>query len=418
MASSQATSATVAVPVSLAESMAANMDERWRRALCKDLKLERINQWDIPLPLVEAFPDKPWNWEILSIHDDLTCAFVERLIDRPWNFMNLSVIYNVDTEEKVKQLWALVAKHPEKPWNVWRLSDHTYVDWEFVFAHPDWQWNTYALTQNIPSWAHVMRYLDWPWNWNSLPSAPWFCYSLVEEHPQDVPWDWRGLSEHAPWSFVLDHMDLPWDWHQVTYTAVQSDHASNRDFIVVFHHPECPWDWDVLTHALLRDFYLLDTVKEHAFRILKEHIDKPWNFQILSSNVEALTWAFVEAHADKAWNWKRLSEEHDVLWPFVERHLDKEWDWFRLSRSETLTWAFVEKHPELPWDWGNLLSNKRLWAWRADEKEAYARRFLAARRIQRRWRECVRNPNCVVCRRRLAREFGGLERPWKRSRAT
>jgi hypothetical protein len=58
---------------------------------------------------VEAHPEKPWNWTLLSSNPNLTMKYVETHPKKPWNWYYVSENPNVTME--------YVETHPEKPWN-------------------------------------------------------------------------------------------------------------------------------------------------------------------------------------------------------------------------------------------------------------------------------------------------------------
>ena len=47
---------------------------------------------------MEANPDKPWNWNWLSLNPNITWEFVEANLDKPWNCNHLTE--NKFTKEK------------------------------------------------------------------------------------------------------------------------------------------------------------------------------------------------------------------------------------------------------------------------------------------------------------------------------
>jgi hypothetical protein len=40
--------------------------------------------------IVQANPDKPWNYDALSIHPNITSDIVSENLDKPWNFNELA----------------------------------------------------------------------------------------------------------------------------------------------------------------------------------------------------------------------------------------------------------------------------------------------------------------------------------------
>jgi hypothetical protein len=82
-------------------------------------------------------------------------------------------------------------------------------------------------------------------------------------------------------------------------------------------------------------------------------MDRPWNFQCVSSNVN-IDCEFVEIHKEKNWNYKRLSNYvsrdayfsdtvfNKIPFEYVLKNKEKEWEWTIIFMN--LDWALLEKH--------------------------------------------------------------------------
>ena len=82
------------------------------------------------------------------------------------------------------------------------------------------------------------------------------------------------------------------------------------------------------------------------FEYIKQHIDKPWNFNILSSNPN-ITWETVIDNPDyvivptnrnirnqnKRLNYIGLSENPNVTWDIIIANQNKPWNYTNLSRN-------------------------------------------------------------------------------------
>lgn len=187
-------------------------------------------------------------------------------------------------------------------------------------------------------------------------------------------------------------------------------------------HPGLPfWDWGSYSWS--------DAV---TWEIVVRHWDKPWCMRGLSRNPKVV-------------DWRRLSEWPHGLGKEGEAELAeaRRWCWKRLSENPAVaTWARVCERPELPWCAEGLANNPAVCVWEAiaapppgqpragpscwdpaqccfvwskvqfvgaHEREAWARRWLAARRIQRAWCAAYYTPGTPVWRRRMAREVAELQ---------
>jgi hypothetical protein len=146
---------------------------------------------------------------------------------------------------------------------------------------------------------------------------------------------------------------------------------------------------------------------------------------------------FILAHPEKPWDFRGVSQRPDLIIDHVLAHVDKPWSWYHLTIHPNITARNMFAHRDLPWSWdyiytkrdvafGDILDHPNLVRWRAWQVAlskgpdlfkvrstdldyvALVRRHLAARRIQRRWREAIANPSYQLCRGRILREFGEL----------
>ena len=139
-----------------------------------------------------------------------------------------------------------------------------------------------------------------------------------------------------------------------------------------------------------------------------------WNWSALSEN-KAIRVQDMLDHRELPWQWRDASKNPTIAVEPVERHRDLEWDGAALStnpgisladmlekRYDWVSWPHVSSHPDVGWDtvedhpevqWAEelLLANpmpryKREWMARE------ARRWCAARRVQRFARDTTCNP--------------------------
>jgi hypothetical protein len=138
---------------------------------------------------------------------------------------------------------------------------------------------------------------------------------------------------------------------------------------------------------------------------------------------------------DLPWRWDVASQRADVTAAIVAEHSELEWDWEALSVHRNITVSFMAAHAALPWAW-ELVEHKYGVAWDTHKHmyelphfaatfalmapevifcvhdkilSAYARRHMAAWKIQQKWLHAFYDPDHVVCQRRLSREFAATE---------
>jgi len=184
----------------------------------------------------------------------------------------------------------------------------------------------------------------------------------------------------------------------------------------------------------------------------------PWFDWTRYSWSDAVTWDIVERYWDKPWDISGLSRDPKVIdWERLSKYPDglvrsgeaapadgsRAWNWKGLSANPAIaTWERICEHPDLSW-WSEGLSlNKNVCVWEAiaapppgqpragpacwkpraqcyvwskvrfvsdAERAAWARRWMAAWHIQRRWLAAYYTPETRVWRNRMLWEFSGLQ---------
>ena len=110
------------------------MDHFFKKSVIEKLGLPTL--WDI----VEANPDKPWDYGQLSINPNITWDIVEANPDKRWNYSWLSANPNIT--------WEIIQANPDKPWKYSCLSRNPNITWEIVEANPDKPWDYFYLSEN------------------------------------------------------------------------------------------------------------------------------------------------------------------------------------------------------------------------------------------------------------------------------
>lgn len=127
--------------------------------------------------LVLMFPDKPWDWTILSLNTSIDLYIVISNPGLPWDWNAIYCrIYSKSDNNDDQYL------------------QYSPVDWEEVAANPDKDWNWSNISSNPAiTWDIVQSYLYMPWVWHELSKNPNITWEIIKNNP-DKPWDWQALS--------------------------------------------------------------------------------------------------------------------------------------------------------------------------------------------------------------------------------
>ena len=115
----------------------------WEKYLSQNIKTFPKNFWNLDMLLsqnpnitweiVQANPDKPWNFKMLSQNPNITWEIVQANPNKPWRFFWLSGNPNIT--------WEIVQDNPDENWCFGWLSENPNITWEIVKANPDKPWN-------------------------------------------------------------------------------------------------------------------------------------------------------------------------------------------------------------------------------------------------------------------------------------
>ena len=74
--------------------------------------------------LIEKYPDKPWDWRVISSNPNLTIEMIEKYPDKPWNWKGISHNPNLTIE--------MIEKYPDKPWDWKGISYNSNITMEII----------------------------------------------------------------------------------------------------------------------------------------------------------------------------------------------------------------------------------------------------------------------------------------------
>ena len=256
--------------------------------------------------LVDAYPEKPWDWDVLTDHPLITKRFREARPRLPWREDDVFVFDFPSSRE---------------------------IDLDEVFASPN----------------------DVKWNWTELSSHPALSIKFVNQFKAKL--NMYRVSKTASLD-VLTNADLNWDWygvsenHNVTYEFMQSrpdaecclvalSRNPHVDLNIVFAYPNGPWDWKSVSKS---PHLSLEFVKRMPSQTpwLKKAISKSATFEELTSD------------ENFEWDYQAVSENVNITKSFVLNRLAKNWSYSALSANPATTLALVDALPEADWDWSAL----------------------------------------------------------------
>jgi hypothetical protein len=352
------------------------------------------------IDVLRAFPDKPWNYERLSEHLDISFADMIATKDMPWNWKTLSLyLYKYTLEDVLAHTdiawdWICVSRHPdvtmdvvqqrpELPWSFDGLSANPNIRAAYIRANTQYSWSYAMLSQNRNlTEADVRMEPDRDWDWDALSWHPLLTIDLLLAFPEK-PWNWGDVSGHENirLQHILAHSELPWVWPRVRATledvlryptlpwkhsapAFENvyKHVTIRD---VLENPAVRWCWVQLSVDLpIEDILANPGCPWDVYYVnmrcdnLIPHDAPTMDYDILSSRAPDI--GHIRSTLHENWNWSKLSRS--MPFSVIFENLDLPWEMCDLSNREDLCIQHVASHPSLDWYWSSVSMRMKLTA--------------------------------------------------------
>jgi hypothetical protein len=98
----------------------------------------------------------------------------------------------------------------------------------------------------------------------------------------------------------------------------------------------------------------------------------------------------------------------NITFDIVKENVERPWNWSYLSKNPNITWNDVKENIEMPWDWSQLCANPNMLL-SIDDLVNIVKQDHSASIIQRVWKQAISVPSHPACKRRLLREYRECE---------
>ena len=373
------------------------------RAFATELAVGRIRDLDF-------YDNRENSWWMISSNREVTLDFVKALPHKPWKpsaFKYNPAFSAGDIVEYAKlQKGARDVYYSSKP-------DFTFADLErMAFAEDCSLESTVIDSRRFAMMRHAFG--------TENPNMTWELYQWYFRGDYDCLTNPAVANARA----IRENPTFPWD-SEVNRRLLIMNPAMGAEALAELEqlYPGLFW-WDWARYSWS------DAV---TWEIVKRFWDKPWNMAGLSRNKRVVTW-------------KRLAEYPDGLvraGDAADADGSRAWNWKSLSANPAIaTWKRICEHPELPWCPEGLAINRAVCVWEAiaapppgqpragpscwkpsqycfiwsrvqfvgdAERAEWARRWMAAWKIQRRWLSLYYTPGTRVWLCRMMWDVSGLQ---------
>lgn len=326
--------------------------------------------------LVKMFPEKSWNWAVLTMHKQITMEFMQNTSGR-WTFSY--IVGNPNVTAKVAEQYLDRANYEYVQYELPHVRD-------IILANPDRSWLWKRVSRKIVFTLELLvAHIHLPWDWMELSRNKSITADIVEALPEQL-WNYPALSSHLSLDYIFQHMNCRWSWSTIAVrisdpTMAQPAQASQRMWYsglsnnknLTWGHVQKninqPWNWKRLScrqsmvdNVSQDNLYLWDIKlisRRVAWDIIVANRNAQWHWMGVSKN-KYVTWDIICANPDLPWNWRYISINPNVTATIVFANLTKQWDWYHLSFNANISLDDIIQHADLAWDWGGLTYRLRL----------------------------------------------------------
>jgi hypothetical protein len=206
----------------------------------------------ITMKIVLENPDKPWDYDCLSMCPGITWDDIVMNPDKPWNYKFISQNPNIT--------WSHVRTRLNAPWNFGMISMKEDITMKIVLENPGKNWSYMALSENPGiTWDDIVANPDKPWCYSYISRNPNVTMDIVAANP-DKPWSYCFLSQNPniTWQFVMSCPDKRWDYFMLSKNP-------NITWQIVCDNPDKPWH-----------YFTLSLNPNITTEIVNGDPDKPW----------------------------------------------------------------------------------------------------------------------------------------------
>jgi hypothetical protein len=264
------------------------------------------------MDFVIKYMNKPWNWNGISSHKNLTMEFVKDHIECPWDWYWISRNKNLTME--------FIKDNIEMPWDFNGISRNPNLTCDFIDKHIEYPWDWSGISaSHIITIDFIEKHIDKPWDWQHFNVSRGLTFDIIKKynnkiHCGDAIMCFIGRS--ASMDDIEKHIKLffPWDWRYITMNP-------NLTVEFIMKYSDVEWDWHWISQFSKFIMEIIDKYSSYLSDILY------WDDISRNPNISE----YITESKALPWNWKYLTNNPNITFNFITKHLDKPWDWKKLS---------------------------------------------------------------------------------------
>jgi len=253
-------------------------------------------------------------------------------------------------------LLTLLKMFPQKDWDWKIMSQNINLTWEYVREHLDYDWDWDELSANpMLTWDIIRDNPDLKWNWRRI--------SKRHDIPAEVIQDCLNKSSCSPDPSEKQHSPLDWilrtsnpelAWEKVRPRVITPDNITTT-----IRH-DLTWDMIRYVPEIWRYYEIFSVNPNITWEKVRSNPWYPWDFRLLSLHPN-ITWDIIRDNPEHPWNYGNATINPNVTWDIIRDNPDIPWNWTLLSNNPNITWDIIRDNPDIPWNWELLSWNYFSW---------------------------------------------------------
>jgi hypothetical protein len=226
----------------------------------------------ITLSDITENPDKPWNWDGISVNPNLTVEFIKANQDKPWNIQDLKFKFGLGGYiSSIHSIEDLISFMESSFYIILKLGKVEEIDLDSIPVDDSEKWLYISVKMNI---------------------------SL---------------------EFITNNINKPWNWDRMGYI----NKNLTLDFVKLYHEKM----------GIYNILYNHDISLDIIEYIMNDNLYSPYLIlSIISYN--NLTTEFIDKYLVDNLVWSAIAcRVHNITFDFIDRYIDKGMNWDHISRS-------------------------------------------------------------------------------------
>lgn len=256
-----------------------------------------------------------WDWEILAAHANITIDTIIAKRTCPWNYTAVLQNPNI-TVDQIPLLYTAISMYKYDPVYFYGgLSKNPCIPLEYILANHALPWNWTAVTKHHSvTIALIASHPQIPWDLPELYTNPTLTMEFIMTHPAEN-WNWSALSRHPNITMdtVLSNPQFGWNYHVLAsninitipimlshpmlFTAINK-YQWNKNLTVqdIVSNQHIDWSWFILSmikfdaepRLIIQHWWKRNMFKRRlprtvaAIRVLKKRLRNPLIRKILT----------------------------------------------------------------------------------------------------------------------------------------